>query len=107
MWLKLPMPRISPTGLSWPKRAIGRNVTPTDAAQSIGSAWLLLKLVSNYRGICILMDLPKSRVTSQGQISIPTKIRKKLGVGPGSVLEWAEQGENIIVRRAGQFTSSD
>jgi antitoxin PrlF len=57
--------------------------------------------------ICVLMELPKSRVTAQGQISIPARIRKKLGVGPGSVLEWEEQGENIIVRRAGQFTSSD
>jgi AbrB family looped-hinge helix DNA binding protein len=53
------------------------------------------------------MELPKSRVTAQGQISIPARIRKKLGVGPGSVLEWEEKGEHIIVRRAGQFTSAD
>ena len=53
------------------------------------------------------MELPKSKVTAQGQISIPAKIRKKLGVGPGSVLEWEESGENVIVRRAGKFTSAD
>jgi antitoxin PrlF len=53
------------------------------------------------------MEFPKSKVTAQGQISIPAKIRKKLGVGPGSVLEWEEDGENIIVRRAGEFISSD
>ena len=53
------------------------------------------------------MELPKSKVTAQGQISIPAKIRKKLGVGPGSVLEWEENGDNVIVRRAGEFTSLD
>jgi AbrB family looped-hinge helix DNA binding protein len=53
------------------------------------------------------MELPKSKVTAQGQISIPAKIRKKLGVGPGSILEWEDDGESIIVRRAGEFTSSD
>ena len=53
------------------------------------------------------MESPKSRVTAQGQISIPARIRKKLGVGPGSILEWEEQGEDVIVRRAGQFSSLD
>jgi hypothetical protein len=28
-------------------------------------------------------------------------------VGPGSVLEWAEDGEQIVVRRAGNTTSED
>ena len=38
---------------------------------------------------------------------VPSKIRKKLGIGPGSVLEWEEQGDRIVVRRAGRFTSAD
>ena len=28
-------------------------------------------------------------------------------MGPGSVLEWDQQGDQVIVRRAGQFTSTD
>ena len=48
-----------------------------------------------------------SRLTSQGQISVPARIRKKLGVGPGSILEWDDQGEHVIVRRAGRYTSED
>jgi AbrB family looped-hinge helix DNA binding protein len=44
-------------------------------------------------------------VTAQGQISVPVEVRKKLGVGPGSVLEWDEQGDQVVVRRAGRYSS--
>ena len=53
------------------------------------------------------MSLPQSKVTAQGQISVPAEIRRKLGIGPGSVLEWDEQGENVVVRRAGRYSSED
>ena len=53
------------------------------------------------------MAIAQSKVTAQGQISIPARVRQKLGIGPGSVLEWDEQGENIIVRRAGKYTFED
>ena len=53
------------------------------------------------------MAIARSRVTAQGQISIPLDVRKKLGIGPGSVLEWDEEGSHIVVRRAGRFSSED
>jgi AbrB family looped-hinge helix DNA binding protein len=53
------------------------------------------------------MPIARSKVTAQGQISIPVDVRRKLGVGPGSVLEWEEEGDKIVVRRAGSFTSED
>jgi AbrB family looped-hinge helix DNA binding protein len=53
------------------------------------------------------MAIAQSRVTAQGQISVPADVRRKLGIGPGSVLEWEEQGNNMIVRRAGRFSSED
>lgn len=52
------------------------------------------------------MAIAQSKSTAQGQISIPAEVRKKLGVGPGSVLEWEERGAEIVVRRAGKYTSS-
>jgi bifunctional DNA-binding transcriptional regulator/antitoxin component of YhaV-PrlF toxin-antitoxin module len=52
------------------------------------------------------MALAQSKLTSQGQISVPVEVRK-LGVGPGSVLEWNEEGGAVVVRRAGRFTSED
>jgi len=53
------------------------------------------------------MAIAQSRLTAQGQISVPAEVRKKLGVGPGSVLEWEEQDGQVVVRRAGRFTSED
>ena len=53
------------------------------------------------------MSLPQSRVTAQGQISVPAEIRRKLGIGPGAVLEWEEDGERVFVRRAGRYSFED
>lgn len=53
------------------------------------------------------MALAHSRITAQGQISVPSEVRKKLGVGSGSVLEWAEKGGEVVVRRAGRYSSID
>jgi len=48
-----------------------------------------------------------SKLTAQGQISVPAEVRKKLGIGPGAVLEWFERGDEIVVRRAGRYSSAD
>ena len=53
------------------------------------------------------MAIAQSRLTSQGQISVPASVRRVLGVGPGSVLEWEADGDKIFVRRAGRYTSED
>ncbi len=53
------------------------------------------------------MALAHSRVTAQGQVSVPAKVRQRLGVGPGSVLEWDEEGARVIVRKAGRYSSED
>jgi AbrB family looped-hinge helix DNA binding protein len=53
------------------------------------------------------MPLAKSKVTAQGQISVPVEVRRKLGIGPGSTLEWEEDGDKIVVRRSGKVTFED
>ena len=53
------------------------------------------------------MSIAKSKLTAQGQISVPSEVRRRLGLGPGSVLEWDEQDDHVVVRRAGRYTSSD
>ena len=53
------------------------------------------------------MALAHSKLTAQGQISVPAKVRQTLGVGPGSVLEWDDEGDRVVVRRAGRYTSED
>jgi antitoxin PrlF len=53
------------------------------------------------------MKIASSKLTAQGQISVPVEVRRRLGIGPGSVLEWEQCGETMVVRRAGRFTSEE
>ena len=53
------------------------------------------------------MTITHSRLTAQGQISVPAEVQKKLGVGPGSMLEWDEWNNEVVVRRAGKHSSTD
>jgi antitoxin PrlF len=53
------------------------------------------------------MAIAQSKLTAQGQISVPAEIRKRLGLGPGSVLEWDEHEGAVVVRRVGRFSSED
>ncbi len=54
-----------------------------------------------------MVSIARSKITAQGQISIPAEVRKKLGVGPGSILEWDESNDQVVVRRAGRHTSTE
>ena len=49
----------------------------------------------------------QSRLTAQGQVSVPATVRQRLGVGPGSVLEWDEDGDRVVVLKAGRYSSED
>jgi antitoxin PrlF len=53
------------------------------------------------------MAIAQSKLTAQGQISVPVDVRKRLGIGPGSVIEWDEDDGKIVVRRKGKYTSED
>jgi AbrB family looped-hinge helix DNA binding protein len=53
------------------------------------------------------MPLARSKLTAQNQISVPLKVRQKLGLHAGSVLEWDEEGSSVVVRRAGKYSSLD
>lgn len=53
------------------------------------------------------MALAYSKVTAQGQISVPADVRRKLGVVPGSILEWEQEGDNIVVRRSARVSTED
>ena len=49
----------------------------------------------------------QTRLTSQGQVSVPAAVRHVLGLTPGSTVEWLQDGGNIIVKRAVRSTSKD
>lgn len=49
----------------------------------------------------------QTKLTSQGQVSIPAAVRHLLGLTPGSTVEWLQDGGNIIVKRAVRSSSAD
>lgn len=49
----------------------------------------------------------RSRLTSQGQVSVPAAVRRSLGLTPGAVLEWTEEGGRITVQRATRHSSAE
>jgi antitoxin PrlF len=49
----------------------------------------------------------QTKLTSQGQVSVPAAVRHALGLTPGSAVEWLQDGSNIVVKRAVRSTSSD
>ena len=49
----------------------------------------------------------QTKLTSQGQVSVPAAVRHMLGLTPGSALEWLQDGNNIVVKRAVRSTSDD
>ncbi|MBI4700896.1 MAG: AbrB/MazE/SpoVT family DNA-binding domain-containing protein [Deltaproteobacteria bacterium] len=53
------------------------------------------------------MRLAQSRLSAQGQISVPAEVRRRLGLGPGSVLEWGVEADQVIIRRAGRYTAEE
>jgi antitoxin PrlF len=53
------------------------------------------------------MSRPQSKITAQGQLSVPAEIRRELGVGPGSVVEWEANDGSAVVRKVGKYSSED
>ena len=49
----------------------------------------------------------ESKITSQGQVTVPAPIRRKLNLAPGSRIEWRQQEDDVIVRRAAKYSSLD
>lgn len=47
------------------------------------------------------------RVTEKGQVTIPKSIRLKLGIGPGSEVDFVEDGKNvqIVAANSGVFNA--
>ncbi len=97
--------------------AVGRGVGRAAAADAVGDendgalkrghAMSLHRHPTHYHGNVNNMALARSRLTAQGQISVPAEVRRKLGLGPGSVLEWDEEDGKVVVRRVGRYTSDE
>ncbi len=40
-----------------------------------------------------------AKVTSKGQVTIPKKVREKLGVHPGEAVGFEEKGDLLVIRK--------
>lgn len=49
----------------------------------------------------------QSKITSRCRTTIPREVRRRLGILPGSTLEWEEVDGKITVRRVGKYTLED
>jgi AbrB family looped-hinge helix DNA binding protein len=41
----------------------------------------------------------RGKVTDRGQVTIPKRLRDRLGIRPGEMLEFSEQGEGLLTAR--------
>lgn len=53
------------------------------------------------------MTITQSKITRQGQVTVPAEVRKRLGLAPGSVIEWREIDGEILVARASKYESRE
>ena len=47
----------------------------------------------------------QSKLTSQGQVSVPAAIRQALALTPGSMLVWMHEGGRVTVQRAARHST--
>ena len=53
------------------------------------------------------MNLARSRITAQGQVSIPVAVMKAFGLAPGEVVEWESLDGMLVVQKAGTYALDD
>jgi antitoxin PrlF len=53
------------------------------------------------------MDKVQTKLTSQGQVSVPAAVRSFLHLIPGSVLVWTQEGDRIVVERARRHSTAE
>lgn len=49
----------------------------------------------------------QTKLTSQGQVSVPAAVRSFLHLIPGSVLVWTQEGDRIVVQRAKRHNTQE
>ena len=53
------------------------------------------------------MQKTQTKLSSQGQVSVPAAVRSFLHLMPGSVLIWSQDGDRVVVERATRHTTSE
>lgn len=53
------------------------------------------------------MGLAQSRITAQGQVSIPVSVMRQFGLAPGEIITWDTLEGRLVIEKAGQYSLAD
>lgn len=53
------------------------------------------------------MSLAQSKITAQGQVSIPVSVMRQFGLAPGEVINWDTSEGRLIIEKAGLYSLAD
>ena len=53
------------------------------------------------------MILAQSKITAQGQVSIPVAVMRQFGLVPGEIITWDVLEGRLVIQRAGQYSLED
>ncbi len=53
------------------------------------------------------MSLARSRITAQGQVSVPAAVMRKFGFAPGDFIDWDVRDGMLTVRKVGKYSLGD
>jgi bifunctional DNA-binding transcriptional regulator/antitoxin component of YhaV-PrlF toxin-antitoxin module len=55
----------------------------------------------------ITVSLAQSKITAQGQVSIPVTVMRQFGLAPGEVINWDTLNGHLVIEKAGQYSLED
>lgn len=53
------------------------------------------------------MSIAQSKITAQGQVSIPVSVMRQFGLAPGEIINWMTLEGHLIIEKAGQYLLAD
>ncbi|HLO67560.1 MAG TPA: AbrB/MazE/SpoVT family DNA-binding domain-containing protein [Holophaga sp.] len=53
------------------------------------------------------MALARSRITAQGQVSVPAAVMRRFGLQPGDYIDWEGRDGQLVVRKVGAYSLGD
>jgi bifunctional DNA-binding transcriptional regulator/antitoxin component of YhaV-PrlF toxin-antitoxin module len=53
------------------------------------------------------MSLAQSKITAQGQVSIPVSVMRQFGLAPGEVINWETLEGHLVIEKASQYSLAD
>jgi len=51
--------------------------------------------------------MAQSKITAQGQVSIPVAVMRKFGLAPGETINWETLDGRLVIEKTGRFSLDD